>query len=128
MKVTEEAVAVPNTDREIWRETPGDYYSPSIHVTAEGGIGIDVGGLVIVMDVYDWHQLANKQTAALPLCERGGVTEPTEEAVAAGATVLANSLLIDAPNLPAPCWRGLARQVLVAASAPPNASTPKGSE
>ena len=47
-----------NTDREIWRRIPGDYYSPSIHVTAEGGIGIDVGGRVIVMDIEDWHRLA----------------------------------------------------------------------
>lgn len=45
---------VQNTDREIWRRTPGDFYSPSIHVTAEGGIGIDIGGRVIVMDVEDW--------------------------------------------------------------------------
>lgn len=47
-----------NTDREIWRRTPGDFYSPSVHVTAEGGIGIDVGGRVVVMDVEDWHALA----------------------------------------------------------------------
>src|SRR5258708_33375028 len=32
-----------NTDREIWRRIPGDFYSPSIHVTQSGSIGIDVG-------------------------------------------------------------------------------------
>ena len=51
---------VTNTDREIWRERPGDFYSPSIHVTREGGVGIDVGGTVFVMDVRDWHALAMK--------------------------------------------------------------------
>lgn len=50
--------AAQNTDFEIWRRKPGDYYSPSIHVTAEGGIGMDVGGTVIVMDIEDWFRLA----------------------------------------------------------------------
>jgi len=50
--------AAVNTDRELWRERDGDFYSPSIHVTVEGGIGIDVGGTVIVLSVYDWHRLA----------------------------------------------------------------------
>ena len=43
-----------NTDREIWRESEHDYYSPSIHVTERGHVGINVGGRVIVMDVRDW--------------------------------------------------------------------------
>jgi hypothetical protein len=47
-----------NTDRELWRETPDDYYSPSIHVTAGGGIGINVGGTVVVRPVREWHALA----------------------------------------------------------------------
>ncbi len=46
-----------NTDREIWREKEGDYYSPSIHVTENGHIGINVGGHVIVMSVHEWHLL-----------------------------------------------------------------------
>lgn len=49
-----------NTDKEIWRrsgpENPGEYYQPSIHVTASGSIGINVGGHVIVMAVEKWHQ------------------------------------------------------------------------
>lgn len=44
-----------NTDRELWRETPGDYYAPRIFVTEGGGIGIDVGGRVHVRPVRDWH-------------------------------------------------------------------------
>lgn len=50
-----------NTDRELWREPDkgnGDFYSDSIHVTKEGGIGINVGGHVIVMPLQWWHRLA----------------------------------------------------------------------
>ena len=51
--------AVENTDREIWRAVEGDFfYAPSIHVTKEGCIGIDVGGDVFVMPVHKWHRLA----------------------------------------------------------------------
>ncbi len=49
-----------NTDRELWRKVPGDYYSPSIHVTEGGGIGIDIGGFVIVKPVEWWHEMAKK--------------------------------------------------------------------
>ena len=56
-------VAYRNTDREIWRKGDGDgngmsYYEPSIHVTERGEIGINVGGLVFVKPVEDWHGLA----------------------------------------------------------------------
>lgn len=53
-----------NTDRELWREQseadgdPDNYYAPSIHVTASGGIGINVGGSVIVLPLREWHKLA----------------------------------------------------------------------
>lgn len=47
-----------NTDREIWRERPGDAYADSIHVTKGGGIGINCGGHVIVMKARFWHRLA----------------------------------------------------------------------
>lgn len=53
-----------NTDREIWRgpdEGCGDFYADSIHVTEQGGIGIDCGGHVIVMPVRSWHKLAAAQ-------------------------------------------------------------------
>lgn len=51
--------AVANTDREIWREDPDDAYSPSIHVTEDGKIGINVGGTVFVRDVRNWHRDAD---------------------------------------------------------------------
>ncbi len=47
-----------NTDKEIWRKVPGDYYSPCIHVTEFGGIGINLGGHVIVLKLEAWHKLA----------------------------------------------------------------------
>jgi hypothetical protein len=50
-----------NTDRELWRgpdDGNGSYYADSIHVTAAGGIGIDVGGRVIVKSLRAWHALA----------------------------------------------------------------------
>lgn len=46
-----------NTDRELWREREGDYYSPSIHVTAQGAIGINVGGTVHVRTLREWHAI-----------------------------------------------------------------------
>lgn len=52
---------VENTDRELYREPDkgnGSFYSDSIHVTAGGGIGINVGGLVIVKSLKSWHDLA----------------------------------------------------------------------
>ncbi len=47
-----------NTDKELWREKEDDYYSPSIHVTKDGRIGINVGGFVHVKSARDWHKLA----------------------------------------------------------------------
>lgn len=51
-----EPVAYENTDKEIWREIPDDYYSPSIFVTKENNIGINVGGHVYVKTVEQWHK------------------------------------------------------------------------
>lgn len=48
-----------NTDKEIWRERPGDFYADSIHVTEQGGIGLNVGGRVMVLPVRKWFELAN---------------------------------------------------------------------
>tara|TARA_Y100000310_G_C20602672_1_gene773877 strand:+ start:744 stop:950 length:207 start_codon:yes stop_codon:yes gene_type:complete len=45
-----------NTDVEIWRKEKDNYYSPSIHVTKNGSIGINVGGTVYVKDVEQWHK------------------------------------------------------------------------
>ena len=49
-----------NTDKELWREVEGDYYANSIHVTASGEIGINVGGKVIVAKLSDWHDAGMK--------------------------------------------------------------------
>jgi hypothetical protein len=51
-----EPPACVNTDKEIWRRVPGDYYSPSLHVTKEGCIGLDVGGSVTVMAAEHWNK------------------------------------------------------------------------
>mgnify|MGYP000290363739 CR=1 FL=1 len=48
--------AYQNTDKEIWRKRPGDFYSPSIFVNEKGDIGINVGGFVIVSPVETWHK------------------------------------------------------------------------
>jgi len=49
-----------NTDKEIWRKIPGDYYSDSIHVTEGNGIGINCGGFVIVAQIETWHRWGEK--------------------------------------------------------------------
>lgn len=54
---------VQNTDRELWRERPDDYYAPSLFVTESGGIGINVGGTVFVKPVAHWHMLARLEAA-----------------------------------------------------------------
>jgi hypothetical protein len=60
----QETQAFENTDRELWREGDGDgdgmsYYEPSIHVTKQGRIGINVGGNVFVLSLREWHALAS---------------------------------------------------------------------
>lgn len=47
-----------NTDRELWRERPDDYYADSVHVTEQGGIGINCGGMVYVKTPREWHAAA----------------------------------------------------------------------
>jgi len=42
---------------ELWRENPDDPFSPSIHVTKDGLIGINVGGTVYVHSIYEWHSV-----------------------------------------------------------------------
>jgi hypothetical protein len=48
-----------NTDREIWREKQGDFYSDSILVTEDNGIGINCGGYVIVAPLKSWYKIAD---------------------------------------------------------------------
>lgn len=56
--------ACENTDRELYREPDetgnGDYYCNSLHVTDSGSIGMNVGGMVHVMPIRDWWELANE--------------------------------------------------------------------
>lgn len=47
--------AAKNTDQEIWRRKEEDAFSPSIHVTEGGEIGINVKDYVIVAPVEKWH-------------------------------------------------------------------------
>jgi hypothetical protein len=53
-----------NTDRELFRENTGDsagsYYENSLHVTADGSIGMNVGGTVIVQPIAAWHEQARR--------------------------------------------------------------------
>lgn len=63
---------VLNTDREIWR---GDhdvaaYYADSLHVTADGSIGINCGGFVTVMPVRSWHALPDRLRVAEERAEK----------------------------------------------------------
>jgi hypothetical protein len=44
-----------NTDRELWRERPGECFSDNIFVTESGAIGISVKGYVLVANVRAWH-------------------------------------------------------------------------
>jgi hypothetical protein len=55
--VSDEDRQAENTDRELWRERPGDYYSDRIFVTRSGSIGIDCGGYVIMLPVRKWFEL-----------------------------------------------------------------------
>ena len=59
-----------NTDKELWREKPGDYYSDSIHVTEHGGIGINSGGHVIVAPLLQWHKAGEKFLCVNPNLKR----------------------------------------------------------
>lgn len=70
-----------NTDRELWREPDegnGSYYADSIHVTKEGGIGINAGGTVFVKPLREWHRLATLSTLST---ERDGALEEAAKIV-----------------------------------------------
>jgi hypothetical protein len=46
-----------NNERELYAETDA-WNSPRIFLAGEGGIGIEVGGMVIVAPLKDWHHWA----------------------------------------------------------------------
>lgn len=52
-------IPAKNEDVEIWRREKGDYYSPSIFVTKQGNIGINVSGTCIIHSIEYWHKLAD---------------------------------------------------------------------
>ena len=61
--------AAKNTDIEIWRKVEDDYYSPSIHVTESGSIGINVDGSVIVAPVEEWFKAMEKEKLRRRPCQ-----------------------------------------------------------
>ena len=61
MKKDLDITSCVNTDKEIWRAIPDDFYSPSIHVTKTGNIGINVGGYVFVLPIREWHNMAKEK-------------------------------------------------------------------
>jgi|SRR5690242_5304626 len=52
-----------NTDRELFREDTGEpagsYYENHVFVTEDGHIGMNVGGMVFVKPIADWHSMAS---------------------------------------------------------------------
>lgn len=57
-----------NTHKELYREPDlvnGSFYSPSVFVTQTGSIGMDVGGLVFVMTIRQWHHLASRNVVSV---------------------------------------------------------------
>jgi hypothetical protein len=60
-----------NTDRHLWPEVSDpNAETESIHVTAQGGIGINVGGYVYVKPLREWHRLAGGKEAMQPAAPR----------------------------------------------------------
>jgi len=57
--------AMENTDREIWRKVKDDCFSPSIHITHNNSIGMNIGGHVCVMPIETWHKIGIKYLDAL---------------------------------------------------------------
>lgn len=58
------------TDVVIWREPHSDHwgsFDDTIFVTELGGIGINVGGMVYVMPLKKWHELAGGPYKGAPL-------------------------------------------------------------
>lgn len=81
-----------NTDRELFRESTGiaagSHYENSLHVTARGEIGMDVGGRVVVMKIAEWHDLATGKRDGcgndLALLKQLSEEPETEDVVQAG--------------------------------------------
>jgi hypothetical protein len=61
-----------NTDKELFSEVEGDFYSPRCHMTQDRALGINVGGYVYVQKLSQWVDLIARE---LPLKERIGELE-----------------------------------------------------
>lgn len=50
-----------NTDKELYRRDladpsdPDNFYAPSVHVTKDGKIGMNVGGMTYIATIEEWH-------------------------------------------------------------------------
>ena len=67
--MSEAVQPIGGPDRELWREKSGDFYSDSIHVTSDGGIGINCGGMVIVAPLKQWHAAIQERDSLLKRVE-----------------------------------------------------------
>jgi len=56
--MSEEIKSCKNTDKNLFEEIDGEYYSPSCFMTEDRTLGINVGGFVIVKTLRDWFELA----------------------------------------------------------------------
>lgn len=60
--MSDEGFCALSTDRELFRETTeltreaGSHYENSLFVTERGRIGMNVGGLVFVRSIAEWHK------------------------------------------------------------------------
>jgi hypothetical protein len=86
-----------NTDTELWRESPGDYYAASIHVTADGKIGIRADGSVAVASLREWHALSEKFETLLDIAEQalGEVDFENRQVLAFAGLFLLNQVVAD---------------------------------
>lgn len=46
-----------NTDKLIWEEVEGDYYSDHIYITKDNKVSMETGGKVISLSIKEWHTL-----------------------------------------------------------------------
>jgi len=59
--------AIQINDREIYRAAPDDsYYSDRLFITADGGLGFDIGGHCVVKPLREWFRLAAWSCRAQP--------------------------------------------------------------
>ena len=59
-----EIKAMQNTDIKLWIKDKENCFSPSVHATQDGCIGINVGGTVIVKPIEVWHHLESSLASA----------------------------------------------------------------